>query len=88
MVDDDAERLLGRIREAIRGRDVHLVGGPKAIETFRALGALDKLGLLVLPVMVGEGMRLTPAVATDAQLTLSSERALSEGAVEVVYETH
>src|SRR3954470_9499256 len=32
-----------------RGADVHLVGGPRTIETFRGLGALDKLGLLVLP---------------------------------------
>jgi hypothetical protein len=39
----------------------------------------------VLPILVGDGMRLTPAFSTDAGLTLSSERALPEGAVEVVY---
>jgi hypothetical protein len=31
------------------GGDVHLVGGPRTIETFRALGALDELQLVVLP---------------------------------------
>jgi hypothetical protein len=30
---------------ANEGGDVHLVGGPRTIETFRTLGALDKLGL-------------------------------------------
>src|SRR6266576_123485 len=42
VVDSDAERLLEKIRAANRGRDVHLVGGPRTIEAFRALGALDK----------------------------------------------
>src|SRR5215218_5177692 len=58
------------------GRDVHLVGGPKTIETFRALGALDKLGLLVLPVLFGEGRRLTDSPSPDAELTLESAGAV------------
>src|SRR5437764_12859545 len=49
VADPDPRRLLHWLREANRGKDVHLVGGLQTIETFRALGALDKLGLLVLP---------------------------------------
>ena len=64
---------------------MHLVGGPRTIETFRALGALDKLGLIVLPLLLGDGMRLTPALSTDTELTLESERALPGGSVEIVY---
>jgi dihydrofolate reductase len=86
VVDDDPARLLEAIRERNRGKDVHLVGGPKTIETFRNLGALDKLGLLVLPVLTGEGMRLTPAVSTEATLTLESEQRLPNGVVELVYD--
>ena len=37
------------------------------------------------PALVGEGMRLTPAVSTDAHLTLESERMLPGGAVELEY---
>jgi dihydrofolate reductase len=44
VVDDHPERLLEKIRAANRGGDVHLVGGPRTIETFRHLGALDQLG--------------------------------------------
>jgi len=85
VVESDPHRLVDRLREANRGRDVHLVGGPRTIETFRALGALDKLGLILLPLLVGDGMRLTPRVSTDAGLTLESERELGGNALEIVY---
>ena len=85
VTDDDPARLLEQVRTANRGGDVHLVGGPRTIETFRALGALDKLGLIVLPLLMGEGMRLTPSVSRDIGLTLESERALPGGSVEIVY---
>ena len=85
VVDGDPQRILEQLREANRGGDVHLVGGPRTIETVRALGALDKLGLIVLPLLMGEGMRLTPSLSTDAGLTLESEDALPGGAVELVY---
>ncbi|SRR6266540_2001807 len=84
-VDSEPARLLDKIRAANRGGDVHLVGGPRTIETFRALGALDKLGLLVLPLLFGAGMRLTPAVSADSELTLESAQALPGGSVEIVY---
>jgi len=83
--DSDPALLLERLRAANRGGDVHLVGGPRTIETFRALGALDKLGLIVLPLLLGTGMRLTPSDNSVTRLVLESERALPEGAVEIVY---
>jgi len=85
VVDGDPERLLERMRASNRGGDVHLVGGPRTIETYRALGALDKLHLVMLPLLLGDGMRLTPALSADAQLTLERELALPGGSVELVY---
>jgi dihydrofolate reductase len=85
IVDSDPARLLERIRAANRGGDVHLVGGPRTIETFRRLGAVDELGLIVVPVLLGSGMQLPPAVSTDATLRLEREHALPSGAVELVY---
>jgi dihydrofolate reductase len=85
VVDSDPVRLLDRIRAANQGRDVHLVGGPRTIETFRALGALDTLELLVLPLLLGGGMRLTDALSPSTGLTFERERALPGGAVEIVY---
>jgi dihydrofolate reductase len=86
VVDSDPARLLGKLREHNQGRDVHLVGGPRTIETFRAIGALDKLGLIVLPLLLGAGMQLTPALSPDTGLALESERALPGGSVEIVYD--
>ena len=85
VVESEPTRLLREIREANRGGDVHLVGGPRTIETFRQLRALDFLGLIVVPVVVGEGMQLTPALGLDTRLILEAERSLPTGAVEIVY---
>jgi dihydrofolate reductase len=85
VVDSDPARLLEKVRAANRGGDVHLVGGPRTVETFRALGALDKLGLIVLPFLVGVGMRLTPPLSTETALTLETQRVLPGGSVEIIY---
>lgn len=85
VLDSDPRRLLERMRAANKGGDVHLVGGPRTIETFRALGALDRLELVVLPLMLGDGMRLTPALSPDTALRLQSHRALPGGSIEIVY---
>jgi dihydrofolate reductase len=85
VVDSDPDRLLEKVRAANRGGDVHLVGGPRTIETFRALGALETLELVVLPLLFGGGMRLTPSLDPGAGLTFERERALPGGSVEIVY---
>jgi dihydrofolate reductase len=85
VTDDDPARLLETIRERNRGGDVHLVGGPRTIDTYRALGALDRLHLVVLPLLLGDGMRLTPSLSTQTNLTLERELALPSGSVEIVY---
>jgi dihydrofolate reductase len=85
VVEHDAVTLLARIVEANRGGDVHLVGGPRTIETFRRLGAVEELGLIVLPLLLGAGMRLTDAVSAGASLELAGERALPSGGVEISY---
>jgi dihydrofolate reductase len=87
VVDGDPARLLEQLRAANRGGDVHLVGGPRTIETFNALGALDTLELVVLPLLLGDGMRLTPSLSLETDLTFERERALPGGSVEIVYAT-
>jgi dihydrofolate reductase len=83
--DSDPARLLDKLRAANQGGDVHLVGGPRTLATFHALGALDKLELVVLPLLLGAGMQLTPSLSPDTGLTFERERALPGGSVEIVY---
>jgi len=85
-VDSDPARLLERIRARHPGDDVHLVGGPRTIEAFRALGALDQLGLLVMPRLLGGGLRLTPTLHPGTHLRLAQHRALPNGVMEIVYD--
>jgi dihydrofolate reductase len=85
VTDSEPERLLDRVREVNRGGDVHLIGGPRTIETYRALGALDKLHLVVMPILLGGGMRLTPALSLETGLTFERVLALPGGSVELVY---
>jgi dihydrofolate reductase len=85
VVDSDPAQLLEHVRSANHGGDVHLVGGPTTIETFRALGALDVVGLILLPLLLGGGMQLTPSVSTDTRLRLDGTNVLASGAVEVSY---
>ena len=85
MIESGPARLLERVRDANRGGDVHLVGGPTTIESYRRLGAIDEFGLILLPIVVGEGMRLSPAFHPDGRLDLGSERVLPGGAVELLY---
>jgi len=86
VIDDDPIRLLGRLRSENNGGDVHLVGGPKTIETYRALGAIDEFRLMVLPMFVGKGRQFTPELSTDIGLTLTGTRAWPNSVVEVIYE--
>jgi dihydrofolate reductase len=85
VTDDDPERLLETLRAANRGGDVHLVGGPQTIETFRALGALSNLELVVLPMIFGAGKRLSPPLSSETELVFERERVLPGGSVELVY---
>jgi dihydrofolate reductase len=85
VTDSDPVRLLEQVRAANKGGDVHLIGGPRTIETYRRLGALDKLEIVVVPLLFGGGMQLTPAISADAGLTYESARPLPGGSVEIVY---
>jgi dihydrofolate reductase len=87
VIESDPDRLLERVREANLGGDVHLIGGPTTIETYRQRGAIDEFGLVLLPIFAGEGMRLTPALQVEGRLKLKSEGVLPGGAVELLYES-
>ncbi|MBF6175782.1 dihydrofolate reductase family protein [Nocardia blacklockiae] len=79
------EKLLEAMRDADFEGDVHLVGGQQTIEAFRRIHALDSLGVVLLPVLLGDGMRLTPAGSPSQYLRLESTRTLEDGSVEHTY---
>ena len=86
VIEGDPERLFERLRSAYPDGTVHLVGGPRTVEAFRAIGALDQLGLIVMPRLLGAGTQLTPALDAGTHLVLSQQQALPNGAIEIVYD--
>jgi len=82
--------LLEQLRSRGSDGDVHLVGGPRTIQAFRDLGALDRLELVVLPILLGAGVPLSPASTNPAgteplPLRLDSTRRFPDGSVELAY---
>lgn len=62
-----------------------MLGGPSTIRAFAALGALDTLELVVMPILLGAGVPLFPFGGTPAPLQLDGERAFPDGAAELRY---
>ena len=80
-----ASRLLERMRRDGVAGDVHLVGGPRTIQAFREIGALDRLEVVVLPILLGDGVPLSPPGSSPARLAPPSQRTLPGGSVELAY---
>jgi hypothetical protein len=63
-----------------------MVGGPRTIEGLAAVGGLDRLELVVLPILLGEGLRLTSPASPQQPLALVGEpETYEDGSVELVY---
>lgn len=83
---DGPAALLERLRAADLDGDVQLLGGPRTIQAFRALGAIDRLELIVLPILLGDGLPLFPSGGSPLPLRLLDRRVFPDGAVELDYE--
>jgi len=82
----DPAVLAGRLRSRASGGDVHLVGGVRTIRAFQEAGALDRLEIVVLPVLLGQGVPLSPPGAPAVPLRLlRADRRFPDGSVELVY---
>lgn len=78
--------LIERLRDLDDG-DVWVVGGAALLAGFAEAGALDRLSLLVAPVLLGEGLRLFPErVGPPRGLTLRGAAPLAMGVVRLDYE--
>ena len=85
VTEADPAALLDRMREAGFEGDVHLIGGPKTVEAFLSIGALDQLGVVMLPLIAGGGVPFSSSGIEMQRLRLESERAFPDGAVELLY---
>jgi dihydrofolate reductase len=78
--------LASQLRSRGSDGDVHLVGGPQTIRAFQELGALDRLDILVLPILLGGGIPLSPHGAPPVSMRLlRADRTFPDGTAELVY---
>lgn len=77
--------LVERLRGDDHGGDVHVVGGPTLIRGLWEIGAIDRLGLFVIPELMGGGLPLFPLGGSQAKLELVASQAHPDGVVELHY---
>jgi dihydrofolate reductase len=64
-VTDGVESAAAQANAAAGGRDVQVVGGPNVIRQLLAAGLVDVLGVDVMPVLLGSGLRLFDGPGLD-----------------------
>jgi len=57
-VDASPAEALARARDAANGQDVRIGGGPTVIRDFLAAGLIDHMHIVVVPIVLGRGVRL------------------------------
>ena len=57
-IDASPAEALETAREAADGKDVRLGGGPTMIRDFLAAGLVDHMHIVVVPILLGRGVRL------------------------------
>jgi len=76
-----------RLRNRGSDKDVHVVGGPLTIQGLAEVGALDRLEVVVLPLVLGTGVPLSPPGTRASRLRLLNDpRVHPDGSVELVYD--
>jgi dihydrofolate reductase len=71
-VTDGPEAALERARAAAGDRNVSIAGGPSTTNAFLRLGLIDELRLHVVPITLGEGIRIFDGVPDLALVPASS----------------
>ena len=70
---------------APRYRNIWLVGGAMLCQRFLSLGLVDKINLMIAPVLLGEGLRLFDSSPSEEKWNLKNVVAYKNGFVELSY---
>ena len=69
-------------------KDIWLIGGGELFRTLLELHQVDTVEVSVMPVLLGEGIKVLPPPAQQARLKLASHRVYLSGIVSLIYEVH
>jgi dihydrofolate reductase len=82
---DGVPSLAAHLRQAKDGQDAWVVGGATLQSAFIAAGGLDSLELFVVPVLLGDGVRMFPPSPRAGALRLDGAETLGKGMVRLAY---
>lgn len=82
----DPAGLIQQLRDANLAGDVQLLGGARTIRAFLQIGAVDELGIMILPVLLGDGIPLFESgTIPRASLQLEQHRTFPDGSIYLTY---
>lgn len=82
---NDVPSLIEQLRETEDGQDAWVVGGAAIQAEFITAGGLDSLELFVIPVLLGDGVRMFPPSPHSGPMRLDGASPLGKGMVRLVY---
>ena len=82
---EGVDALLRRLRRSSAEGDVWIVGGAQTIAAFRERDAIDAYELFVMPVSLGDGIRLFDPVDVVSPLRFDRARAYKNGVLRLEY---
>lgn len=85
VADGSPQGLLDRLRAADLTGDAFLLGGQRTLHAFLALGAIDRLEILTLPVLLGQGVPFSRPGTAQHLLRLEEHHAFPDGTVRQAY---
>jgi dihydrofolate reductase len=68
------------------GKNILIPGSPRLVRSLLRDGLLDELSLMILPIVVGSGMRFFDGITDQVRLKLVESTTLSTGVLSVTYQ--
>jgi dihydrofolate reductase len=68
------------------GKNILIPGSPRLVRSLLRDGLLDELSLMILPIVVGSGMRFFDGMTDQVRLKLVESTTLSTGVLSVTYQ--
>jgi dihydrofolate reductase len=84
-VGNDIPRLVTALK-ASGGKDVWIMGGAQTINGFLAAGAIDRIDLFTIPVLLGDGIPLFAGGRPETQLKFVSTQTYDKGLVRMSHQ--
>ena len=85
VADPRPRGLLEQLRGAGLTRDAFLLGGRSTLDAFLELGAIDRLELLELPILLGDGVPFSLYGSPQRRLELEEHHAFPDGTIRHAY---